>query len=425
MIKTVNRFRCDAGNSYPYTGIKTPYSKVYNGTINHINLPNCKPLQIWLLCRHGTRFPKTTKILEMLNMTRFRDLIVNNHEIDHRGQLCRRNLRALKRWRSFPELDATKGKHLSLQGRKDLSSLGNRLRRKFPELFVEDVPEKYKFRSTNTPRTIDSMMFFVKGSFKDTFSVKLEVGSASNDTLLKIYENCEPWEKERFSKEVTAFINGSEMTKVITDISRRLGFVNNISKEDAFLLYDMCRFERAWQPSKESPWCAAFTDEDMHVFEYEEDLYHYYSVGPGREINSKLGCHPLRDMVDRFTKLENAEDSDEPRGVFYFTHSEMIMLFYSVMEIGKNPVHLTASNYRDMQHRNWRTSLLVPFATNFATVFYRCDSSDSPFKIAFYLAEKPLTLEGCNNGVCDWAQLKKKLVPIAANCSTEVCWKTS
>ncbi|RLU20080.1 hypothetical protein DMN91_006686 [Ooceraea biroi] len=91
MIKTVNRFRCDAGNSYPYTGIKTPYSKVYNGTINHINLPkfgksfsDCKPLQIWLLCRHGTRFPKTTKILEMLNMTRFRDLIVNNHEIDHR-----------------------------------------------------------------------------------------------------------------------------------------------------------------------------------------------------------------------------------------------------------------------------------------------------------------------------------------------------
>jgi multiple inositol-polyphosphate phosphatase/2,3-bisphosphoglycerate 3-phosphatase len=63
----------------------------------------------------------------------------------------------------------------------------------------------------------------------------------------------------------------------------------------------MCRFERAWSPDKESPWCAAFSNEDMQVFEYEEDLYHYYSVGPGREINSKLGCQPVRDMLDRFT----------------------------------------------------------------------------------------------------------------------------
>lgn len=128
------------------------------------------------------------------------------------------------------------------------------------------------------------------------------------------------------------------------------------------------------------------------------------------------------------------------------------MLFLSAMEIGKDPVHLTASNYREMDHRNWRTSLLVPFATNFVAVFYRydlnislisglflllelswtlivssfsCDSSESPFKVAFYLAENPLTLNGCNNGVCDWAQLRKKLGAVAANCSAEVCRKAS
>lgn len=64
-------------------------------------------------------------------------------------------------------------------------------------------------------------------------------------------------------------------------------------------------------------------------------------------------------------------DGDKPRGVFYFTHSHMMTLFFTAMGIAKNPVPLTAANFRDMGHRNWRISLLVPFAANFAAVFHR------------------------------------------------------
>jgi hypothetical protein len=59
------------------------------------------------------------------------------------------------------------------------------------------------------------------------------------------------------------------------------------------------------------------------------------------------------------------------------------MLFYSAMGIAKQPVHLNASNYLQMHHRNWRTSLLVPFATNVAAVFYRCNLNGSLIKIMF------------------------------------------
>lgn len=73
-----------------------------------------------------------------------------------------------------------------------------------------------------------------------------------------------------------------------------------MNPDDVFLLYDTCRFEKAWHPGSLSPWCAAFTDNEMRVIEYEEDLFFYYYASYGLEINKKLGCHNVQDMFDRF-----------------------------------------------------------------------------------------------------------------------------
>jgi hypothetical protein len=34
--------------------------------------------------------------------------------------------------------------------------------------------------------------------------------------------------------------------------------------------------------------------------EYREDLEYYYRFGYGNEINVKLGCPPVKDLIDRF-----------------------------------------------------------------------------------------------------------------------------
>ena len=62
----------------------------------------------------------------------------------------------------------------------------------------------------------------------------------------------------------------------------------------------MCRVEKAWRIEKVSPWCAAFSKEELRVIEYREDLDFYYYVGPGRDINAKLGCSPMKDMFEHF-----------------------------------------------------------------------------------------------------------------------------
>ncbi|KAL6260333.1 hypothetical protein P5V15_007864 [Pogonomyrmex californicus] len=481
---------------YLYTGTKTPYSYVHNNTGESMAVANCMPMQIWMLCRHGTRYPDELTIARILNLTQIRDRVMANKSETQNTRQCER--KDLKNWKPHSELVPEKGKHLAMQGEKDLMSLAERLKAKLPMLFDENVIKKFKFRSTGTQRTIASMSFFMKGAFgnrseieslnnislqfesmnmqqtatyfledvsNDTSIIELEVVPTANDTLLKMYDSCESWKNVGVNKEVDAFINGAEMARIFANVSRRLDLaniskgklLNNINfqlvtqhplsftthqlfiqiksivnckllimaSEDAFLFYDACRFERAWNPDESSPWCDVFTNNEMQVFEYEEDLFYYYRSGPGEKINGELGCHPIRDMFDHFTKLESVKDGDEPRGVFYFTHSHMIGMFLTAMGVGKDSVPLTTANFRDMYRRNWRSSLLMPFTANFAAVFHRCDSNDTPFKVAFYLNENPLTLEDCENGVCDWIQLKEKLGGIAVNCSMEVCQKKS
>lgn len=71
--------------------------------------------------------------------------------------------------------------------------------------------------------------------------------------------------------------------------------------EDVYLFYDACRFERAVHLDEPSPWCDVFTDDDMRILEYVDDLFYYYTAGPGEKINSELGCYPIRDMFERIT----------------------------------------------------------------------------------------------------------------------------
>jgi multiple inositol-polyphosphate phosphatase/2,3-bisphosphoglycerate 3-phosphatase len=66
------------------------------------------------------------------------------------------------------------------------------------------------------------------------------------------------------------------------------------------LMYDMCRFEKAWEVNRFSTWCAVFSKQELKILEYLQDLKHFYYTGPGREINKKLGCPLLKDMFSHF-----------------------------------------------------------------------------------------------------------------------------
>lgn len=65
-------------------------------------------------------------------------------------------------------------------------------------------------------------------------------------------------------------------------------------------MYDACRYQKAWSVTELSPWCAVFSKEELRVLEYREDLEYYYKAGYGRDINTRLGCPLLHDMMGHF-----------------------------------------------------------------------------------------------------------------------------
>lgn len=421
---------CYSDDEHPYllAGTKTAY-EVEHGIIKNTTVPNCKPMQVWMLIRHGTRNPGKEEIKNMKhNLPVLQQRIIKNHKQYGKGSLCQKDLEKLRAWKLDPNLDKHKHKYLTAQGKKDLLSLGARFKDYFPELLqpypLDSSKQRYKFRSTDSERTIVSMDSFINGLFGNVTVNNKEVVPTSNDTLLQLYKICKSWldqvSNTSGKNEVDKLLNGPLFGEMIDNVSRRLGFSGRLSFDDVLIMYTACSFENAWYIDKRSPWCAAFTKDEKILFEYQEDLSYYYYSSYGQTLSSVIGCPPLQDMFNHFTKLENGDSNEEPQGIFYFAHSTTLQLFLTTMEIAKDSAPLKASNYESMGNRKWRTSHLTPFAANLAAVFYKCDSSN---KVRFYLNEKPLDYEGCEAGVCDWEYLKKKIGFKASNCNANICTK--
>lgn len=386
---------------------------------------DCQPAQIWMLTRHGTRYPTKKQIKGMRNrLPDLRESIVKNHKRRGRGSLCSSDLKELESWELDSGVRKSNKKYLTKQGEEDLLSLARRFKNYFPGLLIsypdEIFKDKYKFRSTDTQRTVLSMERFINGLFGNATIANTEVVPNSEDFLLKLYQNCKAWsdEEEDEEEEVDKFLDSPRFMQLVHNVSQRLGFKEDLTSDDIELLYDACAFETAWHIGKKSPWCAVFTADELKVIEYKEDLHYYYHASYGRNLSRAVGCPPLRDMFDHFAKLENGS-TEEPRGIFYFAHSSGIQLLLTAMGIAEDAIPLKASNFEDMRNRAWNTSRLVPFAANLAAIFYKCDSAN---KVRFYLNERPLDYEGCQAGVCDWEYLKRKM-GYAFGCNTDFCSK--
>ncbi|XP_017753795.1 PREDICTED: multiple inositol polyphosphate phosphatase 1-like [Eufriesea mexicana] len=414
----------DEDDPYLYMATKTAYHFVHAGKTRFQDVPNCRAEQVWMFATHGTRCPTEPEIMEMLKLTDLQDQIVNNHESRNNGRMCNRDLENLKRWKPNDYLVIERAEILTPQGVEDMRLLARRLQSNFLQLLQakdENVTAKnYMFKTTDT-RDMES---FMEGLFGNRQAVDAEEVPI-NDTLLTMYKSCNVWDNEHSNisvEEVMRFEEGPEFRDLLQNVSRRLGFLYDISRESILTMYDMCRYEKAWTVTQLSPWCAVFSKEELRVLEYREDLYYYYKAGYGREINAQLGCTLLQDMMNHFWKVEQDRDSNEPRGVFYFSDIISLQNLLTTLNINKDQMQLTAYNYKDMAKRQWRTSFISPFAANIVAVFYKCDSSSQPNKVMFYLAEKLVLLDGCDVGLCDWEYFKQKYNPVLKQCNLNACW---
>lgn len=120
--------------------------------------------------------------------------------------------------------------------------------------------------------------------------------------------------------------------------------------------------------------------------------------------------------------LQFFETDELPDVTAYTAHSASIQLFLTAMGAGKDAEMLRADNYEQMNLRKYRSSENTPFAANIAAIKYDCPNDSERTKVKFILNQKPMDLGFCNEGLCNWSDLKRIYAHFdGADCAKMFC----
>lgn len=134
--------------------------------------------------------------------------------------------------------------------------------------------------------------------------------------------------------------------------------------------------------------------DQLRILEYKKDIYHYYTTAYGSEANRRMGCGALKNMI---TQL------DTTKATMFFGHQSIVKVFLTTLGAFEDKVPLTAENYGKLDNRLWKTSIISPFAANFAAVKYKGD------KIRCFQNGRIVKMDWCSkDGECDWKVAKEK-----------------
>jgi multiple inositol-polyphosphate phosphatase/2,3-bisphosphoglycerate 3-phosphatase len=205
------------------------------------------------------------------------------------------------------------------------------------------------------------------------------------------------------------------MKKVIMNIEERLQLKGKIelTADSAQKLFWLCAF--ATMNHENRDWCSVFSDEDLEVLEYYDDINQYYRHSYGNEISYKTNCPLVADIIDSL-KAFVTKNLSYPYGIFRFTHIGTMTALQSILGMYNDSVHLKANNFADNSNRMFRTSKNVPMAANMAFVLYKCDKEPN-YMIQILMNERPAVLPCCNNSsLCSFKTFMSCYEAIGKNC---------
>ncbi|CAG9767062.1 unnamed protein product [Ceutorhynchus assimilis] len=415
--------QCSKGYPFEhYLGTRTPYRIVSNNSFHKIHYEGCTPKKVWMIIRHGTRNPSTSNI-ETINekLPKIKSLILNSQNLPN-DFIKNRDLDLFKKWKS--SLDSEDNNLLAHEGEEEMLLIAERMQSRFPEVF-ENVYSNttYKLKFTHSQRTKKSAYYFAAGLFgKQTAKDVWFPEPNKKDPILRFYKLCNKWEKEIKSSvkdrgEQKTFQETHFIEKVVEEVNEKLG-LNELTISDISIMYITCGFETAWNKRSKSPWCTPFTEENLKVLEYMEDLKYYWQDGYGHELTYKQACPAFGDLVNHFDTT-----SAYPKAVIYFTHSGTLLKILAHLGLYKDNEALTASNYDSMSNRKWKTSLIDSFATNLALLLYDCSGTK---KVLTLHQENIVKLPCCpDTDLCEFSKLTEYYQESIDRCDFEAMCNTS
>lgn len=383
-------------------GSKTPYRLVANYNDTPLEYPGCTVRKIWIVLRHGTRYPGKKQTPDMIKkLPKLQKTILQNYH-KNETKLTADTAALFKEWKlTFTKNDAM---NLAEEGENEMIDLGERYQARFPSIMPDIYNNKtYRFKYTDTQRTKESARHFAAGLFGWHNSRNVWYPTPeSKDQILRFYKRCLRWRSEvdknpNAQIEKEKFLKSPVIAETLRNISDRIG--HKIDYETASLMYTICAFETAWNKSTDSPWCKVLSLNDFKVLEFTEDLEYYWVDGYGYKLTYEQACPALRDMFDFFSL------ADGPEASVYFTHSGTILKLLALIGVAKDDRPLTHDMFSShVDQRAWKTGSIDSFAANLAFVLYDCEKEPA---ILFIHQERAVYLHGCpSNAPCPVSRMK-------------------
>ena len=364
-------------------GSKTPYEHrppLPQATTSPQAQPReCRTEQLYMVVRHGTRFP-TTKHIERFALLQAQ--LQGIHGLPEH----------LRQWKS-PFALKDEGL-LAPRGEHELFELGKRTRDRFPHVFSTSYhPADYDFRASQKTRALQSASAFALGLFEGQGllgtggmqPVAIRSETPHLDHALRFHKSCTRY-KSQVKKNETLKAQGEHalfankwLPFVAERVAQRFGVPPEALRDvDMRVAWQACAMEAAVFNRTDGV-CALVDDPSVvELFEYMDDLSDFWFKGHGIPINYEMSCPLVDDILDTFEAVvepQCAGDQAIPRAHLRFAHAETVLPLVARLGLYKDREVLMANvPERPRTGRQWRSSAIAPFAANIALVLTRCHS---------------------------------------------------
>jgi multiple inositol-polyphosphate phosphatase/2,3-bisphosphoglycerate 3-phosphatase len=405
---------------------KTPYP-LFEAN-NYTKAPDgCHILHLDYVGRHGSRAPTVSDIKRLTTLQatirRHKDLLHNT------------NYSWLLNWTN-PYKPFQAG-NLEVLGELEQYTIAKRFALLY-NITAPSVDNAYPIQTTMIPRAARSGNAFGFGLFegkgelgRDNFKpFYIFSESLERDVTLRFFDICPLYIQTILNSgdtiaEYTRFVR-EQLPKVAGNVSNRLGVFPlwNLTVDEIDAIYTACTFEYA-KSNVTDRWCSLFSDDDFLTLEYAEDLINYWTKGYGYELNYRIACPLLKEIIVIMDgKINRSAEYFVELGKFRFAHAETLLPLIALLGLYRDDAPLRAnSSLECIQNRKWRTSVISPYAANLAFILYECNSTStanaSQYLVKLIHNEKEMFIPGCENNIyCPYTTFKSKYLS-ALDCDFE------
>ncbi|XP_043724998.1 multiple inositol polyphosphate phosphatase 1-like isoform X2 [Telopea speciosissima] len=382
----------------------------------------CTAIHLNLVARHGTRSPTKKRIRELDNLTSRLEVLLRDAKVEaQKGNISLQKIPSwLWGWQS-PWKGRQRGGELTRIGENELYNLAVRVRERFPDLFDEEYhPDTFVIKATQVARASASAVAFGIGLFNGkgslgtgkhrAFAVISE--SRASDILLRFHDCCESYKAYRKSQEPAVDKLKEPILDEITSalVSR---YQLNFTRQDTALLWFLCKQEASLLDITDQA-CSLFSPFEISLLEWTDDLELFILKGYGKAINYRMGLPLLQDVVQSMeqaikSKEENLITGTYEKARLRFAHAETVVPFSCLLGLflegsefeqilREQPLELPP---KPPQRRNWKGSIVAPFAGNNMLVLHSCPNDNS----------RKYFVQGCDNkDFCPFDVFKERIV---------------